>query len=138
MKKNVQVALKNGEQVQLVCKETDDDGRYKIEAFNSLGENVAYTTFRLKGGKVCYLSKIEITNIAYSHQCLGTKMLKYMECFAREQYCRVVDGRFYPFGDLGCYTRAFYIKNGYTIDRDGYDIVIYKRIDLINEVEHTF
>lgn len=107
MESSVYTTLKNTEKVCLQCHKLDDYNHYIIEAISTVGEKVAYTTFRIKEHNTCCLMKIEIINPSYAHQGLGTKMLIFMEYLASKQYCSKIDGKFYPFGDLGEFAREF-------------------------------
>ena len=134
MTKNSEIILKNGEKITLVLEKTDDDGSFKINAFNQCDAvlKIGYVTFNIKSS-VCYLYRIEICDEKYSHLGLGTAMLQFMEFKAKDSRCRKVDGKFYPFGDMGKHAKDFYLKNGYQVYKDGYDTLIYK--DLLRTFE---
>ena len=134
-KKERNIILKNGKQVKLQSNQIDYENRHIIKAINDNGDNVGYLIFKIQEDKVCYLIKIEIVDSNYSHQGLGTAMLRFMERLASEQYCRYVDGRFFPCGSLGKFAKDFYIKNGYKINEEYYDKCISKQINIVADID---
>lgn len=102
----------------------EDDGYLKIKALAN-EQDVASASFKLKKGK-CFLNRIEILNSKYSHIGLGSQILKFIEEIACEANCFCVEGKFYPFGELGVYAKDFYIRNGYVIEKEYYETYISK------------
>ena len=127
------VLLKNNVELNLVFERADN--YYTILAITPEQKQVAKMSFKLNAG-TCYLNRIEIEDINFAHIGLGTKMLEFMEEVALMARCNNVDGKFYPFGDLGEYAKNFYEKNGYQIYKDGYETYISKYLS--KEMERTY
>ena len=120
---------------EFVLNLSDEDEYYKIEAFaNDCA--VACMTFKLKRG-TCYLNRIEILDPKYSHIGLGTQILKFMEQISYKANCCSVEGKFYPFGELGKHAKDFYLKNGYEIYKEYYETYISKYLTKTNIMEET-
>ena len=110
-----------------------EEGYFQIEAWHN--ENVVGSTiFKLKKGE-CYLYRIEILDTNFAHIGLGTQMLRFMEQIAYKGNCYSIDGKFYPFGELGAYAKDFYIKNGYSVDKEYYETFISKRLTKNSTIE---
>ncbi len=138
MEKSIRITLKNGEKILLNCAPVDRLGeKHKIKAINNKDEMVAFASFNLKWGKSCYLNVVEIVDNNYARQGLCSKILRFMEYIAARQSCYKIEGKFYPFGDLGNYAKDFYTKNGYNIIKEYYDTEIFKRVDNDMDIEKT-
>lgn len=135
MNKTITTKLADGEVINFTLAENEDD-LYSI-VVNNNKEEIASIWFKLKN-RTCYLNRIEITQNSYARKGIGTMLIKCMESFAVKHYCFSVDGRFYPFGDLGQHARAFYTKNGYNLYKDGYETYICKTLDKNLSNEKTF
>lgn len=136
MEKLLNTQLKNGEMVYFKLKE-EDHCLYSITVYDDTNLEIASVWFYLKN-RTCYVNRIEVKTENYSHMGIGTMLLNHMEKFATKNYCYNVDGRFYPFGELGKYARAFYIKNNYHVYKDGYETYISKTLTRTNNEEKTF
>lgn len=119
------IKLKNGQTVFLEF--TKENQAHYIFAKNDCGKDVAKIWFKLNGS-TCYLGRIEILDCNYARMGIGSNLLKSMECLATAHRCTKVDGKFYPFGELGEFSKSFYIKNGYEIYKDDYETFIYKSL----------
>lgn len=136
MEKLISAQLQTGEMVCLKLKE-EDSCLYSITVYDDTNLEIASVWFYLKN-RTCYINRIEIKRENYSHMGIGTMLLKHMEKFAMKNYCYNIDGRFYPFGELGKHARAFYIKNDYQIYKDGYETYIGKTLTRTSNEEKTF
>lgn len=119
------ITLKNGEKVKPCCLV---EGRvYTITLKNIKSKEIASINFWLNG-KTCYLNRIEVLDKTYSHLGAGTILVKMMESFAKSERITTINGKFYPFGSLGIWSGAFYMKNGFEIYKDGYETYLIKQI----------
>ena len=126
--KQKEITLKNNEKALLSITNDNNDDFFIITATNNYNEKIGYASFKITK-KTCFLFKIEITSTNYSHMGLGSKMLEYMEEFALGKFCNFIDGKFFPFGELGQYAKDFYTKHGYIISKEGYETFVSKYID---------
>lgn len=92
----------------------------KTEDNNKIG----YMNFNKKNGKI-WLYKIEIDE-DYRGKGIGSKMMKLLEYLASSQRCSSIEGKYYPTVNFG---EHFYKKNGYSIEKDGYETEIFKYLD---------
>lgn len=122
-----EIKIKNDETIILKLKYNELDNYYIINATNSEKKKVAFLTFSLKSG-TCFLNNIKIENSKYSRLGIGSQMLELMEDTAISKRNFRVDGKFFPYGNLGQYARAFYKKHGYEIYKDDYETYIGKRL----------
>lgn len=136
MEKTISTRLNDEETLSLTLKNEHDD-LYNIVALNNEEKEIASILFILKK-RTCYMCRIEIFASDYAHKGVGTMLIKHMERVAAQKYCFTVDGRFYPFGDLGQYAANFYAKNGYKVYKDGYETYIRKSLDRNLLDEKTF
>ncbi len=136
MEKLLSTQLNTGEMVCFKLKE-EDPFLYSITVYDNTNSEIASVWFYLKN-RTCYINRIEIKKENYSHMGIGTILLNHMERFAMKNYCYNIDGRFYPFGELGKHARAFYIKNNYQIYKDGYETYIGKTLTRTDNEEKTF
>ncbi len=134
MEKMTKVTLKNGKDVTIFTQndEGENSSYYTSEVFDECNNKIGFLRFKLSSSN-CYLIRIEITDNNYAHVGLGSKMIEHMEDMAFKKRCFSVDGRFYPFGELGKHARNFYEKHNYSIYKDGYETYIYKNLENINK-----
>lgn len=73
-----------------------------------------------------FLYNVEVEkSFRHSKDKIGSTLL---HIFENSCACKnlSITGKFYPKGEDGEVVKNFYIKNGYSIDRDGYDLMIFK------------
>lgn len=126
------LTCKNGELTFFISKDYE---YVYIDVRSKTSEVAANAYFKIKDG-VCFLGRIEVLQ-KYSHQGVGTKILNIIEQIAISNYCRAIDGKFFPFGNLGIYAKSFYEKNGYEIYKEDYETYIYKRLLKTNQLEKS-
>lgn len=122
---------KNNEQIKLVAEQLDF---LCIKAFNSQNKKIGYCNFRVKKD-TCWIYKIKVEDKDYLGQGVGKKMLKFCEIIAKNNGAHYVEGKFYPDGEGASRAKDFYLKNGYTIDYDGYEQMIFKCLSFDNLLE---
>jgi len=109
---------------------------YTISCFDENGVHTSETSFAIS--KANRNPSIWIYKIAtykdYQHLGLGKIMLDTVEMFAMQRRINIIEGKFYPDNE---YAEPFYIKNGYSIDRDYNTSEIYKYLDF-NKVNCPF
>ena len=125
MEISITKSLKNGKKLSIIV--TDDINGYHFVSANLNNAEVATASFKLKK-RACYINRIELKSEQLSHCGICSKILSLIENIALSNGCYEVNGKFYPFGSLGEHAKAFYIKNGYEIYKDGYETYIFKQL----------
>jgi len=120
------IIISNGEVLKLLI---NANGNVRhIQVFNENEEIVASAAFKIDV-PTAFLNRIEIENVKYSHMGIASKLMKFIERLCMQKCCTSMEGKFYPFGELGDYARDFYTKNGYQIYKEDYETYIYKNLD---------
>ena len=122
---------KNGKLVTLVLEKKDF---YQIKAFDNKDNQSGFCNFKISD-KSCWIYKICVTNKEYLGKGVGKKMLKMVEKIAKQHNCYNIEGKFYPEGEGAERALKFYKDNGYTIDKEDYQQVIFKSIFLQEDFE---
>lgn len=94
---------------------------WQIDAYNEKDENIGYVNM-LKNSRGLWLNKIFVEE-QERFQGVGQALLNAFEAFIERFGYTYVEGKFYP---ENTYAREFYEKNGYTIDKDGYETYVSK------------
>ncbi len=117
--KKIQVMLETGEY---------SDSKNVITAFDDRDlHQIGYLHFKVEGEKA-YLYTIKVEDIEFLRTGVGSVMINCFEDYCTKRRVRYVDGRFYPNGDGGIFSREFYESHGYDIYRDGYEQYISKSL----------
>lgn len=120
--------------MKMVYHEKED--YYTISCFDKNGVHASEASFMIS--KANRSQSIWIYKIAtfdkFQHKGLGKVMLDTIEMFAKDRKINVIEGKFYPDNE---YAEPFYIKNGYSIERDYSTSEIYKYLDF-NKVSCPF
>lgn len=97
------------------------------------GASVGMMNFSKKKGKI-WLYKVEL-NEKYQNLGLGSKMMRFLDYMARKTRCNSIEGKYYPSVNYG---EHFYKKNGYSIEKDGYETEIYKYLGQTDKIDDEF
>lgn len=95
--------------------------------------SVGMMNFSKKKSKI-WLYKIEI-NEEYHNLGLGTKMMRFLDYMANKTRCNSIEGKYYPSVNYG---EHFYKKNGYSIEKEGYETEIYKYLGQTDKIDDEF
>ena len=120
--------------MKMVYHENED--YYTISCFDENGVHAGQTSFAIsKANRNPSIWIYKITTFEhYQHRGLGKVMIDTVEMFAKQRRINVIEGKFYPDNE---YAEPFYIKNGYSIERDYNSSEIYKYLDF-NKVNSPF
>lgn len=77
--------------------------------------------------KVCKLCQIEITSDNFFQIGLGSMMMKKMEEFVRTKNCNEINGWFFAYGNFWYGSKDFYIKNGFSFEKDDSGMINIKK-----------
>lgn len=112
----------------------------KVDVFkyeNNNWKNVAYFNFTTKPANYLFLWNIEITDESVLNRGIGKRMFDYLQEIGVSSRCKTIEGNYYPKGKQDPEkTKQFYLRNGCSIDKEGYSTVIYKYIQF-EKIEHT-
>ncbi len=78
----------------------------------------------------CKMKCIEIKSAEFFKTGLGSAMFKEMENYAKQEQCCQIYARYQPYGEFANGTSSFYIKNGFSIEKDPYDKCYFATKDL--------
>ncbi len=107
--------------IEVVKQDLKDDFMSIALKIVKSGDEIGYVSFKIKKFKA-WLQKIEVKP-EYQSQKFGHLLIALFEEYLMERRCREVEGKFYP---ANHHAKPFYEKHGYTIEKDGYDTIIYK------------
>ena len=131
------VKIKNNIILEMTFNKHNNDEKYfKIDAFvkNDSGlKEIGNVYFSIKYD-TAFLFKIIVTDKDYHSIGVGSAMLEYFENSCINRRVKYVEGKFYPEGYGAENARNFYLKHGYQIEKDGYETMIYKRLQELNKV----
>lgn len=125
---------KNGEQVALV-KYIQSEKPFQVEEVITYLNNegawteVGHFNYSIKSGQYLYLWNIAITNSLALNRGIGSRMMNYVQELAKSSQCKAIEGCYYPNGiQNNQKTYEFYIRNGFSIYKEGYSDCIYKDV----------
>lgn len=105
----------------------------RVEVYKNEQEgwnNVGFFNFTTKPSSYLFLWNIEVTDERVLNLGVGKRMFDYVQEIARSSRCRTLEGNYYPKGKQDPEkTRQFYLRNGCSIDKEGYSTVIYKYLE---------
>ena len=125
--RNIPLSMIN-EEIEVVVMQSEKDN------FEIRGDYLRYKgrIFALKN-KVAYLDLIEIKDKKFFQVGLGSAMHKEMENFAKKTNCDEIRlAIYFPFGEFGHATPAFYKKSGYTFEQINGIMSVYKVLEKEN------
>lgn len=112
---------KNGKEFNIEC--VKNNNFYEVKAIGENFDVMGYANFIFcPTDKKVWLYKIE-TKERYQGQGVGQAVLDIMECVIVSKRYNKIDGKFFPTNE---HARPFYEKNGYTIEKDGYETYVGK------------
>ena len=104
----------------------------RVEVYKNEQEgwnNVGFFNFTTKPSSYLFLWNIEVTDERVLNLGVGKRMFDYVQEIARSSRCRTLEGNYYPKGKQDPEkTKQFYLRNGCSIDKEGYSTVVYKYI----------
>jgi len=106
----------------------DFSKKYKYYTVSALAKNkilLGEMTFKIGDYRNIWLYKIATID-KYQKQGIGSKLLNYLEFFANEHRIKQIEGKYFPSNGSA---KSFYENRGYTIEKEGYDWVVYKYIN---------
>lgn len=107
---------------------------YAVKAMSSADDLLGLLTFKIKQEN--YYKKIWLYIIETygknQHKGVGSKMIIFLEDFAKQNKVRYIEGKYYPENKEAV---KFYEKRGYVLDIDGYEQLICKNIDQKSELD---
>ena len=102
-----------------------DDGIFQAYIEDKSGQIQGEITFKI------YADRTWIYNIhteeKFQHIGVGQTLLDICEYISAKKRVYIIEGKYFPRND---YAQPFYKKNGYSIDKDDYDLQIYKRLNI--------
>ncbi len=110
----------------------DKNGFYLANAMNDIEEIVGYVAFYViseNNRNRIWLNKIA-TNKEHQNKGIGSKLLEFLECFARQKRAYFIEGRYFPENKSA---KSFYENRGYSIEKDGYDTFVFKYLSRFDE-----
>ncbi len=122
--------------ISYILKEKYDGSTIINAVYNN--KNIGYVSFVVKRGKA-WLYKVFVNEV-FRHLKIGTNLIKLFENYCVEHLVKDIEGKYYP-EEKDEIVRKFYQDNGYSIDREYYDIYVSKNtlskqkvdIELIND-----
>lgn len=96
-------------------------------AMNQTEEILGYVSFYViieNNRKRIWLNKIA-TDKEYRNIGIGSKLLEFLECYARRKRIYYIEGRYFPENESA---KSFYENRGYSIEKDGYDTFVCKNL----------
>ena len=104
----------------------------RVEVYKNQNQewtNVGFFNFTAKPANYMFLWNIEITDESVLNCGVGSRMFNYLQEIALQSRCKTIEGNYYPKGKQDPEkTKQFYLRNGCSIDKEGYSTVIYKYI----------
>ena len=117
------ISQKQNKEITIHLINVDNENEYQAQALADNGDIMGSISFLIKRkDRLVWLRKIE-TRPEYQHQGVGQALLDTLEYFTIQKRLCMIEGKFYPDNE---FARPFYIKNNYSIDKDGYDTFISK------------
>ncbi len=133
--------LKNGKKILVELQLAEvSNGKNKITAFDaSTNKKIGHLHFNVERGSA-YIYTIRVEDVDFLQKGVGTIMLKCFEKYCTDKRVGGVDGRFYPTGEGGEFSKRFYETNGYKIYKEGNEQSIDKYFDLnkVNPNDDTY
>lgn len=106
-----------------------DEDYHELRPKTEDGRQVGFLNFKLnrKRGRLVELNKIKIYD-EFQGKGYATALIKAFEYYVATKLMGfMVEGKFYPDNHRA---KPFYEKNGYEIEKDGYDTMVTKILDL--------
>ena len=117
------ISQKHNKEIIIQLINIDNENEYQAQAIADNGDIMGTISFLIKRkDHTVWLRKIE-TNPKYQHQGVGQALLDTLEYFTIQKRLCLIEGKFYPDNE---FARPFYLKNNYSIDKDGYDTFVSK------------
>ncbi len=108
----------------------DEKDFYKVKVFDLQNNEIGGISFKLKiNDRLTWLYKIEVCQ-DYQNNGIGKILLEFLEFVSLQRRIYFVEGKFFPKNQNA---KFFYLKNGYNIEKDGYETFVYKSLDYNNE-----
>jgi len=100
---------------------------FTVNALSCDNVVLGFITFSIKQG--CFCKKIWINKIEtveeHREKGVGSKLINYLENFAKENRIGYIEGKFFP---SNASAKNFYEHRGYSIEQDGYEKFVCKSI----------
>lgn len=106
-------------------------------AMSNAEEILGYISFYViieNNRKRIWLNKIA-TGKEHQNKGVGSKLLEFMECFARQKRAYYVEGRYFPENSSA---KSFYENRGYSIEKDGYETFVCKNLSYSDSKDEKF
>lgn len=98
-------------------------------------DNILLGQMTFKVNKDSFIRKIWLYKIETfsdnQHKGIGSKMLRYLENFARQNQIYYIEGKYFPENE---FAKDFYEHRGYLIEKDGYDTLVCKSLSKDDEI----
>ena len=105
---------------------------FQVIIESATGEVMGEISFKIKADRA-WIYSIG-TAEKFQNMGVGQTLLNCFEYCCAMKRCQTVEGKYYPSNE---FARQFYEKNSYEIYKDGYDCLIYKKLN-IKEILENF
>ena len=104
------------------------DNYYELISYDVSGAQMGKLTFKISNSnnRQIWLNNIEVYN-EYMHKGVGSALMSAFEYIAYRHRIEYIEGKYYPTNE---HAKPFYDSLGYTIEKDGYETFVCKRLDL--------
>ena len=118
---------------------SNEDGQNYISAFDD-DRLIGFLRYKISDGKSwLYFVGVQKEYRHLKEEQIGTNLMHIFENECEKRRVWGIEGKYYPKGEEGCVVKRFYERNGYSIEREDYDLIVYKsrptKTDLKFQVE---
>ena len=119
----------------MVCKYMKENlvyAKFNRDNFNEIicmdnSKIVGFLIYRIHNS-TAWLNKIKVEK---DYRCcgIGKTLLNLFENDCINSYRKYIEGKFYPEDEDGYIVKNFYEHNGYSVEKDGYETMIFKNLN---------